>query len=104
MMNENDEELDLTRISLNGYKVFINVQDSRALIAVTRRDTDEKGQVWEEERYFEDLESIGLTYNDLVDAVEKEGALTISGWYPLTPKIKQAVFEHKQEVLKLFEE
>ncbi len=96
--------LDRNRTSLDGFKVYVNVWNRQASLAVARPYIDaESGQYREEIRYVDDLESIGLKYQDVIDAVEEEGYIGLSGCYPLDAKLTRAVFEHKAEILGLFE-
>ncbi len=95
---------DRNRTPLDDFKVYVNVWDCHASLAVAHPYIDAKsGQYREEIRYVDDLESIGLAYQDVIDAVEEEGYIELSGCYPLDAKLARAVFEHKAEVLGLFE-
>jgi hypothetical protein len=95
---EIEEALNEKWTSLDGLRIYINVWNLAANLAVARNRRDEKGQYYEQVKAFEDLESIGLTYQDLIDAVEQQGALNSSGWYRITPRIQKAVSEHADVV------
>lgn len=99
---EIEEALDENRTSLDGLKVYINVWNLAASLAVAKGRRDERGRYYEQVKSFEDLESLGLEYRDLVDAVEAQGMINRSGWYALSAKIRKAVFDHKDVVLALF--
>jgi hypothetical protein len=95
---ESEEALNENMTSLDGLRVYINVWNLAANLAVARNRRDEKGEYYEQVKAFDDLGSIGLTYQDLIDAVEQQGALNRSGWYRITPKIHKAVSEHAEVV------
>lgn len=82
--------------------VFIDVADSKATLTFARLE-DEKEHAITFKRLGEaDLSAWGLTYQDLIDAVEEKDALSNPGWYPVTPKIEQGIQEHTAQVLALF--
>jgi len=95
--------LDQNRIDLDGYKIFVNVYDMAAALAVAQPYRNNNGDYSERVGYIDDLESIGITYQDLIEAVEATGgAINRSGWYACTPKIVKAVFGHKDVIRDLF--
>lgn len=89
--NKNKDEiervLDENRTPLAGLKLFINVYDLAAALAVAKPYIDEMGAYIEQVRYLDDLSLIGLEYSDLIEAVESVGAINRSGGYACTPKI-----------------
>ncbi len=104
MLEDDSASFDRNRTSLDGFKVYVSVWDRQASLAVAHPYVDAKsGQYREEIHYVDDLESIGLKYQDVIDAVEEEGYIELSGCYPLDEKLTHAVFEHKAEILGLFE-
>ncbi len=99
---ETEEALNEKRTSLDGLRVYINVWNSAASLAVARNRRDENGRDYEQVKALVDLESIGLAYQDLIDAVEQQGTISRSGWYRITPKIQKAVHEHADVVKALW--
>lgn len=86
--DEIERVLDENRTPIEGgLKLFINVYDLAAALAVAKPYIDEHGAYCERVRYVDDLESIGLRYSDLIEAVESVGSVSTSGWYPCTHKI-----------------
>jgi hypothetical protein len=75
------------RTSLDDLKLFINVYDSACALAVAKSYTDENGAYCENVRYLDDLDSIGLSYSDLIYAIESQGAINVSGCYNCSNKI-----------------
>ena len=102
-MTEIEERaLEENRASLDGLRVYINVWNLAASLAVAKNRRDENGRYYEQVKSLEELESIGLEYRDLVDAVNSQGGVKMSGRYALSPKIQKAVFEHADVVRALF--
>lgn len=96
------QDINENRASLDGLRVYINVWNLAANLAVARNRRDENGRYYEQVKSLEDLESIGLEYRDLVDVVNSHGGVKISGRYELSPKIQKAVHEHADVVRALF--
>jgi hypothetical protein len=48
------------------------------------------------------LDALALTYNDLLDCVEAQGAINKNGWYLVNAKIARAVEKHPDVVDALF--
>ena len=86
-MNDETTDKEENRTPLAGLKLFINVYDLAAALAVAKPYIDENGAYCEQVRYLDDLALIGLGYSDLIEAVESQGMIDCSGSYQCTPKI-----------------
>jgi len=82
--------------------VFIDVADSHATLTFARLEDEKEHAVTFKHLSEANLKAWGLTYLDLIDAVEEKDALSNPGWYPVTSKIEQAVKEHEAQALALF--
>jgi hypothetical protein len=79
--------------------VYIDVWDSHAALAFSRY---EDGVIITKYVESEGLHAWALRYEDLVEAVEVHGAVDISGWYPVSEKIIEAVRGRDAQALALF--
>ena len=80
--------------------VYIDVWDETAALALSKYD--EQHRIKTKYVQADDLDDWGLSYGDLLDAVNAKGAINKSGWYPLTERIKQAVRGRDRQALALF--
>jgi hypothetical protein len=79
--------------------VYIDVWDSHAALAFSRY---ENGVIITKYIEGEELHAWALRYEDLIEAVEARGALSVSGWYPASGKIIEAVRGRGAQALALF--
>jgi hypothetical protein len=82
--------------------VYIDVWDATAALAFSKYD--EEHRIITKYVQADDLDDWGLSYDDLLDAVNAKGAMNKSGWYPLTERIKHAVRGRDVQALALFNE
>ncbi len=83
--------------------VFVDVWDMQATLAFARLEDEKKHAVTVKHVHRDDLEAWGVTYQDLIDAVEASGAIDMGGWYPVTAKIAEAVKARETQALALFD-
>ena len=79
--------------------VYIDVWDSHAALAFSRY---ENGVIITKYVESEALHAWALRYEDLVEAVGAHGGVDISGWYPASEKIIEAVRGREVQALALF--
>ncbi len=84
--------------------VFVDVSNLKASLSFARLEDEKKHAVTIKHINTDDLKAWGLTYQDLIDAVEQSGALSNPGWYPVTPKIAQTVRAREAQAVALFED
>ncbi len=84
--------------------VFVDVWGSQATLAFARLEDEREHAVTVKHVHKDDLPAWGITYQDLVDAVEQSGTVDASGWYPVTQKIAHAVTAREAQALALFDE
>ncbi|MGZ4940157.1 MAG: hypothetical protein ACXVIF_06000 [Halobacteriota archaeon] len=84
--------------------VFIDVPDKYATLTFARLEDEKEQAVTFKHLGEADLKAWGLTYQDLIDAFEEKDALSNPGWYPVTPKIAQAVQGHEAQAFALFDD
>ncbi len=82
--------------------VFVDVCDLHAVLSFARLEDEQEHAVTIKHVDDADLLGWGLTYQDLIDAVEASGTVKESRWYPVTPKIAEAVKAHEALALALF--
>jgi hypothetical protein len=83
----------------NKIAVYIDVWDSHAELAFSRY---EDGVIITKYVKDEELNAWALRYDDLIEAVEAHGAINISGWYPASEKITEAVRGRDAQAVALF--
>lgn len=87
---------------LSDPRAYVAVSDKQASLMFVRSRWNPLDQ---ETRHVPaaDLDKWGLTYEDLLDAIEQEGyTLEISGWYPPTEHIKEALKGREEQIDLLF--
>ncbi|HYB59418.1 MAG TPA: hypothetical protein VEB88_04130 [Candidatus Acidoferrales bacterium] len=85
-------------------KISVYIDVWEATIALAFSKYDEEHRIVTKYVQAGDLADWGLSYGDLLDAVNTKGAINKSGWYPLTERIKQAVRGRDRQALALFNE
>lgn len=73
--------------------LFINCYNCSAALADAKSLGD-----YERVRCLDNVKRIGLSYSDLIEAIEARGAVNISGCYLCTPKIIGAAFANKDTI------